>query len=167
MNGRKKIKLIVLILLIVSLIFGITCTVKASTAEISLISNSKLSAGKNVNIFISLKQFSDDNILGLSTRKKEIIIGNINYDKNVFENVTVENFSPNEGWKVSMTKDGNYLLESSSGNFGTGVVATLSLKVKESFNVKSSNVTFENISVINYCNDEEGDLKKRFNSFCR
>lgn len=131
-------------LIALTIIFIIICiigTVNAATASMSLTSSSKLVEGQTVEV--TLKITSIDAGAGVDGVK-----GTLNYDKNVFEEVTDESFEGINRWNVQgyNPESGIFtLLRSSKVNMQSDVVK-ITLRAKAAVVVNSSIIEIKEIT---------------------
>lgn len=132
----KRIVKLILIILIVTILIGITNESNAFSFNANLSSNDKLVSGQEVKVTLSLSNINmDDGI-------RSIKIGKITVGEE-FEPVTSANFASNT-WTPTYLNGGLVLMTGTPVK-SDGVAVTLTLKVKSGVKTKSSTIKFENI----------------------
>lgn len=131
-------------LIALTILFIIICvggTVNAATASMSLTSNSKLVEGQTVEVTLKITNIdAGDGI--------DAIQGTLNYDKNVFEEVTDENFEGINRWNIQgySSESGIFIfLRSSKVNMQSDVLK-ITLRVKSAVVVNSSIIEIKELS---------------------
>lgn len=131
-------------LIALTILFMIICvvgTVNAATASMSLTSNSKLVEGQTVEVTLKITNIdAGDGI--------DAIQGTLNYDKNVFEEVTDENFEGINRWNIQgySSESGIFtFLRSSKVNMQSDVLK-ITLRVKSAVVVNSSIIEIKELS---------------------
>lgn len=137
-NLKSKILLIVLVLFT---IISLTNFVSAFSVSMELTSTSKLKAGDVVTV--TLKISNVDAGEGI-----DAIVGALEYDKNVFEEVTEENFEDRNRWKVNIysTQSQKFTVLKSSKVNTAGEVLAITLRAKDTVNVDSTTITIKDIT---------------------
>lgn len=137
-NLKSKILLIVLVLFT---IMSLTNFVSAFSVNMALTSTSKLKAGDVVTV--TLKISNIDAGEGI-----DAIVGALEYDKNVFEEVTEENFENKNRWNVNIysTQSQKFTALKSSKVNAAGEVLSITLKAKDTVNVDSTTITIKDIT---------------------
>lgn len=141
MKNNLKLKMFVGIL-IICITLAISNISRAYSANADLLSASKLEAGKDVKVTLTIKDIdADDGI-------RSITIGKVTYDTNVFEPITSSSFVGENGWSATYsTSSGKLAIINGNPMTANNSVVTLTLKVKEGITEKSTQVKFENIVV--------------------
>jgi len=129
---KKNLKVLLSILVLVAII-GVTGTVSAFSVGVKLESSSKLKVGDIVEV--KLKISNIDAGSGI-----DAIVGTLEYDKNVFDEVTQESFVGINSWNVSMYDTTSQMftaLRSSKVNTISDVLK-ISLRVKSLTGIEES-----------------------------
>lgn len=144
MKIKLRTKVFISLIILINLISTIAFAAESKySVGMSLTSNSKLKEGETVIITVNLTNINAGE--GIDSIKAKI-----NYDKNVFEEITVSNFTSANSWNPSyIPSNDNATFIKSNGIRATvaEAVATLNLKVKSSINVDSTTITFTNLVV--------------------
>lgn len=134
----RKISLIVLLLITLPL-----SVVNAQpTVNMNLTSASELVAGQTVEVNLAIT--SIDAGEGI-----DALVGKINYDKNVFEELTEEGFEGKNRWnfQIFSPETGLFTLSKSSKVNTNSEVLKLTLKVKEGVNLDSTKISMTDVVV--------------------
>ncbi len=138
-----KKKLISISLMITLLITLSLSVVNAETnVKMQITSSSELTAGGTVELILSITNIdAGDGI--------DAVVGKVNYDKNIFEEVTEENFEGQNRWNSPTFNTGTQLFTTSRASKvkTSGNVIKITLKVKEGVTADSTTVTITNIVV--------------------
>lgn len=140
MRKKFRIKILLVILLIIS-ILSLTGIVNAFSVSIGLDSTSKLKAGDLV--VVTLKITNIDAGEGI-----DAILATLDYDKNVFEEVTEDSFEGNNKWNVNIySTDTQMFTVTKSSKVNTpSDILTITLKAKDTINANSTIVKVKDIS---------------------
>lgn len=137
----KKTAKIVTILMIVFIAISYASVVNAATVSMTLNSSSKLKAGDTIEVTLKIGNISAGDGI-------DAIVASLDYDKNVFEQVTQNNFVGLNQWNVNIydaTTQIFTMTKSAKVNTPTDVLK-ITLKVKNPVNVNSTTVTIKDIS---------------------
>lgn len=128
-----------LLLLIITLSF--TQKVNAFSTTMSLATTSELKPGSVVEV--TLKILNIDAGDGI-----DAVVATLDYDRNIFDEVTEDNIEALNKWKVGGYNDesGEFTLQKSSKVNTASDVLTISLRVKDNVNVDKTTITFKNMS---------------------
>lgn len=131
-------------LVALTILFIIVCivgTVNAASVSMSLTSNSKLVEGQTVEVTLKITNIdAGDGI--------DAITGTLNYDKNVFEEVTIESFEGINRWSIQgySEESGIFIfLRSSKVNMQSDVLK-ITLKAKTAVVVNSSIIEIKELT---------------------
>lgn len=129
-------------ILVMCIILTISTISKAYSAGGDLTSSSKLEAGKDVKVTLTIKNIdADDGI-------RSITVGKINYDTNVFEAITASSFVGENGWSATYSANsGKLAIINGNPMTANNAVVTLTLKAKQAITDESTTIKFENIVV--------------------
>lgn len=140
MNRTKKMKILLLIL-VISIMVCLSGTVNAATVKMTLTSDSQLVAGDTVVVNLKISEINAGDGI-------DAIAGTLDYDKNVFEEVTEDSFEGKNKWNVGIYSTDTQMftvLKSSKVNLPTDVL-TITLRVKDSATVDSSTIQIKDIT---------------------
>lgn len=132
-------KKVVKILAVVGMLLMIVTAVNASSAKLGVSSSSKLKAGEEVVVNVSLTNIDAGN--GVSG-----FVGTLEYDKNVFETVSEENITGANGWSILgyNADNGKITLKRDSDFSEGGSILIIKLSVKADTSATSANITIKN-----------------------
>lgn len=146
MKINSKIKLIIVAIIMIT-ILGMSAIANAAsennyTVGMSLTSNSKLKAGDVVTIDVNITNINAGN--GIDT-----LTAQLEYDTNVFEAISTSDFTPSNSWKAPSYSTNSKMLtvQKDSKVKSAEKIFTISLKVKDTLNVKSTTITLNDITV--------------------
>lgn len=132
---KKTFSLVLMIILIITSL----AVYAAGTVTMKLVADkSTLVAGEEITL-----TFSIASITGIEGGIKAIQ-GTVDYDKNVFEEITTSSKVDMNGWSTDLNTANNKFAGTSNGA-SSGNVFTLTLKVKEGVTAKSTVVTIKDI----------------------
>ncbi len=137
----KKTAKIVTILMIAFIIISYASVVNAASVGVTLNSSSKLKAGDTIEVTLKIGNISAGEGI-------DAIVASLDYDKNVFEQVTQNNFVGLNQWNVNIydaTTQIFTMTKSAKVNTPSDVLK-ITLKVKNPVNVNSTTVTIKDIS---------------------
>lgn len=137
---KTKLKSTLIIILLITMII-LTGKVNAASVSMALGSQSTLKEGDVVVVTLSISSVdAGDGV--------DSILATLDYDKDVFEEVTDENFEGKNKWNVNTysTDSQRFTVSKSSKVKAAGDVLTISLKVKNSISKESTVVTLKNIT---------------------
>lgn len=142
----KKLVKSTIVVFIAIMILTVSTVVNAETGEnysvrMSLTSNSKLNAGDTVTVSVNLTSVNAGN--GIDT-----ITAELNYDTNVFEEISSSNFTASNGWKAPSYAASSKMLtvQKDSKVKSAETIFTISLKVKNSVNTNSTTISLKEIT---------------------
>lgn len=140
MKNNLKIKALIVMLLLITFI-SLTGIVNAASVNMSLNSSSKLKAGDVVTV--TLKISSIDAGDGI-----DAIVATLDYDKNVFEEVTEDSFEGINKWNVNVysTDTQMFTVTKSSKVNSVSDILKISLKVKDTISVDSTEIKLKDIT---------------------
>lgn len=140
MIKNLKIKMIFCVAIIITII-SLAVTVNAFSVSMKLDSSSKLKAGEIVTVTLKISNIdAGDGI--------DAIVGTLNYDKDVFEEVTEDNFEGINKWNVNIYDMDSQIFtitRSSKVNMVSDVIK-ISLKVKDTISKDSATITLDEIT---------------------
>lgn len=137
----KKTAKIVTILMVAFIMISYISVVNAATVSMTLNSSSKLKAGDTIEVTLKIGNITAGDGI-------DAIVASLDYDKNVFEQVTQNNFVGLNQWNVNIydaTTQIFTMTKSAKVNTPTDVLK-ITLKVKNPVNVNSTTVTIKDIS---------------------
>lgn len=137
---KKSIKRVIALIVLLAIIF-VSGVVNAASVSMSLASDSKLVAGDTV--IVTLKISSIDAGDGV-----DAIVGTLNYDKNVFDQVTDENFEGLNRWNIQTYNDETGIFtatRSSKVNMASDVLK-VTLKAKAAVTVNSTSIEVKELT---------------------
>lgn len=137
---KVKLKNIITIILLLTIIL-LTSKINAASVSMTLNSESILKEGDTV--VVTLKISNIDAGDGIDSIKAKL-----EYDKNVFEEITDENFEGKNKWNVNIysTESQEFTVSKSSKVKTAGDILTISLKAKNSINKDSTTITIKEIT---------------------
>lgn len=140
MKNNLKSKILLIILILITMI-SLTGFVSAFSVNMQLDSSSKLKAGDTVEV--TLKILNIDAGDGIDS-----IAATLEYDKNVFEEVTEDNFEGLNRWNVNIysTDSQKFTVSKSSKVNQASDVFKLTLKAKTAVDVDSTEITIKDIT---------------------
>ena len=143
MNKIVNIKTIMTITFIIMLI--VMSTISLADEEYSvgmtLTSSSKLNEGETVIVNVNLTNIVAGDGINAITAK-------LNYDKNVFEQLSTTNFKSANNWMSTFSENTNKMVIFKTNKVTQGeTVLSIELKVKSSINVDSTTITLQDITV--------------------
>lgn len=141
---KRKSKIKILIVFIILMMTTISTIVNAAeenySVGMSLTSSSKLKAGDTVTVQVKLTNINAGE--GIDT-----ITAAINYDSNVFEDITSADLTASNEWTPSYATTSKMLtLLKNNKVTSAETVLTIKLKVKDTLNVNSTTVTLKDIT---------------------
>ena len=138
---KKNLKILLSVLLLVA-ILGLTGVVNAFSVSMKLDSSSKLKVGDIVEVTLKISNIDAGNGI-------DAIGATLEYDKNVFDEVTQDSFEGINNWNVGMySTDTQMLTILRSSKVNTiGDVLKVSLRVKNTTNVNSTTIKYKEITV--------------------
>lgn len=140
MKNNLKLKSLLSILTLVTVI-SLTGFVSAFSLNMKLDSSSKLKAGDTVEV--TLKISNIDAGEGI-----DAVMGTLDYDKNVFEEVTEDNFEGLNKWNVNIysTDSQKFTVTKSSKVNQASDILKLTLRAKSTISVDSTTITMKNVT---------------------
>lgn len=142
----KKLVKSTIVVFIAIMILTVSTVVNAETGEnysvrMSLTSNSKLNAGDTVTVSVNLTSVNAGN--GIDT-----ITAELNYDTNVFEEISSSNFTASNGWKTPSYAASSKMLtvQKDSKVKSAETIFTISLKAKNPINTNSTTISLKEIT---------------------
>lgn len=152
---KKYLKKLVIFIILITMIF-ITGKISAASVSISLSSDSKLVAGDIVEVTLKISNIdAGDGI--------DSIEGKLNYDKNIFEEITVDSFEGINKWNV-LDYNGNSgiftAIRSAKVNMQSDILK-ITLRAKSDIIVSSSSIEIKEITTSGggIDNGGTGDIK--------
>lgn len=137
----KKVSKILTILMIACILISYAGVVNAASVSMTLNSSSKLKAGDTIEVTLKIGNITAGDGI-------DAIVASLDYDKNVFEQVTQSNFVGLNQWNVNIydaTTQIFTMTKSAKVNTPTDVLK-ITLKVKNPVNVNSTTITIKDIS---------------------
>ena len=131
---KKNVKILLISLLILSII-SITGSVSAFSVEMKLESSSKIKPGNTIEVMLKISNIDAGN--GINA-----IGATLEYDKNVFDEVTQDSFVGVNSWSIGSYSTETQILtilRSSKVNTASDILK-LTLRVKDNSNVNSSTI---------------------------
>ena len=140
--GRSTLKKVMLIAIIIFAVILTTTTVNAFSVGMDLTSDTKtLKPGDTVAIKINLKDIDAGN--GIDT-----VIAQLDYDTNVFEEVTKKSFTEENDWDLTYAKETKKLsVQKTEKVKSNELILTLNLQVKSAVSLTTTTVTLKDIVV--------------------
>lgn len=135
---RKNLKIIIASIFMVACIIGVMNTSNAYSVGADLSSSDKLVGDHEVTVTLSLKDIDANE--GIKT----ITVGNISYDKNVFEEIGQSSFSGINGWSPTY-KSNKLVLTNGNSISADGNAVTITFKVKAGITNEVTTIKLENI----------------------
>lgn len=140
MIKKFKFKTILMITILI-VIMSLTSIVNAFSINMKLDSASQLEAGKTIEVVLKISNIDAGNGI-------DAISGTIEYDKNVFDEVTQNSFEGINNWNIGLydTQTQTFtLLRSSKVNTASDLLK-ITLKVKENVNTNSTTIKIKGIT---------------------
>ena len=142
MSMKRNIKILATLIFIAIIIAVSTISLADNySASIALTSDSKLKEGETVSVVLKLTALNADGN-GIN-----VLTANIDYDKDVFEELTEDDFdSGSSKFQASYAPvNGNVVISSSSltGTTAPSTLMTINFKVKSSISVDKTTITFK------------------------
>ncbi len=137
---KKNVKILLISLLILSII-SITGSVSAFSVEMKLESSSKIKPGNTIEVMLKISNIDAGN--GINA-----IGATLEYDKNVFDEVTQDSFVGVNSWSIGSYSTETQILtilRSSKVNTASDILK-LTLRVKDNANVNSSTIRYKEIT---------------------
>lgn len=149
MKMNRNIKTILTSIIVLMII--LTTKVHAYSTDVVLSTDSKLEAGKDVEVTLKLENI-DATATGIS-----VVKGKITYDTDIFESYTLET---KNGW-TSQNENNTFLFEKETGITKKEEIATIKFKIKESITKDIAQIKFTNITASGIIkqNGGPGDIK--------
>ncbi len=137
----RKITKIVIMLMIVLVLISYVGVVNAASVGMTLNSSSKLKVGDNVEVTLKISNITAGEGI-------DAIVATLNYDKNVFEEVSQNNFTGMNQWNVNLyATDTQIFTITKSAKVNTpSDVLKIVLKVKSPVNVNSTEIKIKDIT---------------------
>lgn len=138
----KKIKNILLIIMILSILLSYATIVSASSTKLELVSSSKLKAGNTITVNINISNIDIEG--GLTG-----FIGTLEYDSNVLEPITQDNVVGTNSWTVQGYSEstGKITALRNEGFTAGGNIITLTFKVKSNATATSTKISIKDVEV--------------------
>lgn len=138
-NLKKIFATIMIMVMLIAMSVSVIAAEGNYSVGMSLTSNSKLKAGDTVTININLTSVN-------AGAGVDVISGELNFDKNIFEVPASSNFSSSTAWTPTYAASTNMMTLVKSEKVKAGeTVATISLKVKANISATSTTVTLKDI----------------------
>lgn len=137
---RSSIAKVMSVMLVVAIALSVTTITNAYAVSMNLSSSSELKAGNSVEVNLDLTNIdAGDGINGIS--------GTLSYDSSIFEDVSDSDISSNTNWSITYNPAQNKIaLYKNSKVNSNETVLTIKMKVKDTVNVSSTNVTLTSIT---------------------
>ena len=144
MNTNIKIKFFITIALVFVMLLSMS-TFSLSGEEysvfIALKSSSTLNKGEIVTVNVTLIDINAGNGI-------DVIVAKLNYDTNVFQMLTPNDFNSNTGWKVSYAPNSNILTAINKNKITQNqTVFHIRFKIKSEINIDTTTISLQNIMV--------------------
>lgn len=140
MKNNLKTRIILITVVLIA-VLSVTSFASAFSVNMTLNSTSRLKAGDYVVVTLKISSINAGNGI-------DAILATLDYDKDVFEEVTEENFDNLNRWRVGLYYEVSQkftVLRSSKVNT-PGDILKITLKVKDNINVNSTKITIKDIS---------------------
>lgn len=136
-NIKFKIAVLLILVILTSLINN---KVNAYSLNVELNADKNLIPGEEINVTIKIKDLSVNNGI-------DAFMGTINYDKNVFENLTSSSFIATNGWNPLFNPKTNiFTLLNNTKVTNESDIVVIKFKVKSSSNAITTDIELNNIS---------------------
>ena len=137
---KKNLKILLSVVLLI-VILGITGIVNAFSVRLKLESSSKLKVGDIVEVTLKISNIDAGNGI-------DAISATIEYDKNVFDEVTQESFVGINSWNIGTYSTDSQIFTILRGSKVNTIsdVLKISLRVKSTTNVDSTTIKLKNIT---------------------
>lgn len=143
MENKSKIKSLIAIAIIVMIVIINTVVLAANySVGISLKSNAKLKEGETITINVNLTNVNAGEGINALT------VGKIEYDTNVFEELSTASFTSTTNWSPTFATQTNKMTALKNEKVTKPeTMFTITLKVKSSINVDSTTITLKDMVV--------------------
>ena len=155
---KKILNISVILMIIIALIIPIKTVMANEEKEVNIYINGpeKIEAGSTITIDIGIKDL-----------KKEVdtIVATIEYDKNIFEEITEDEMEPQNKWNYPIynSKDSTFMIDRNGTTTDDEIVMQIKLNVKKDIkNITNTTIKLEDIEIAGLGNEVKADTEKTF-----